>query len=129
MWKKFLVPSDSSLVLSLDNQMVAAGNISPKSLGLRIYGCGTSRGRVLATIERTPKICLYSPFTQTWVQVGDFLDGYAHRVFSGRSPLVESLYLQRDEVHYSRQHSRVRTQIHFCNEVAGSRDQLLWSSG
>ena len=120
-WKEFLVPSDSSLLLTLENQMVAAGNISPSSLG---PGCGSGRTRALARIERTPKICVYSPFTQTWVQVGDFLDGYVHRVFSGRSLTSPSsgklIFAERRSSLFKAAFKSKNTTltIHFCNEVA-----------
>ena len=91
-WRTFKVPSDYSLFLSFGNTVVAAGNIDQHALGPRFYGCGCCGRNRLTMIQRSPKICAYSPYTRTWVHVGDIPRSYQHHftTFGGNSGFVIS---------------------------------------
>ena len=84
-WREFAVPKHSCHLLSLGNCVTAAGSIHPSTAW---------RGTVLPhvseqAIQRTPKICAYSPVTESWVQVGDI--PYSYSRLSNSSPVLGSL--------------------------------------
>ena len=91
-WRRFNMPSSSFNLLSLENCVTTAGGIHPSDLGPTYYRCGTMMQYINKSIKRTPKICAYSPFTQTWVQVGDIPHSYQHSLFRKSSSAHGSLF-------------------------------------
>jgi hypothetical protein len=89
-WRNFKVPKGSSKILSLGKQLLVTGNVEPSDLSPEEEGfCGTYLLSVRKLIKVSPKICAYSSFTQTWVQVGDIPYSYQHSIFNGCSTDLE----------------------------------------
>ena len=97
-WRRFDMPSSSFNLLFLENCVTTAGGIHPMDLNPKFDRCGNIVQYIMESIKQTPKICAYSPFTQTWIQVGDLPHSYQHSLFSESSSAHGSLFLLGGEL-------------------------------
>ena len=115
LWRVFEMPSSSYHLLSLKNCVITAGGIHPSDLSKTI-------GRIFVgrPINRTPKICAYSPLTRTWVQVGDIPYSYQRSIFSETSSgAYGSLFLLGGELVFATAH---------CQEGSDNEQRILRAS-